>query len=170
MLTIKYSMQTNGIRAQQYVDGQISGASVYSTDGELVWRSKSDLCPWDCSMDDEIARVVKGFAPIPSYTAYLRFKDIPKSGKSRDYASGETLAGVSVYELDWDFSAGEWVLGGGASPFQYILNRQRGDVPAYIVTGERVGTGPDGEPLLANTKIIGSAAKTENGWALGGKK
>jgi hypothetical protein len=166
MLTIKYSIQTNGIRAQQYVDGQISGASVYSTDGELVWRSKSDLCPWDCSMDDEIARVVKGFAPIPSYTAYLRFKNLPANGRSHNYATGQTEAGISVYELDWDLVAGAWRLCGSATPAQLIINTLRGDVPAYIVTGERVGTGSDGEPLLTDVKIIGPARQDGDGWVL----
>jgi hypothetical protein len=167
--TLKYSLRSDGnYRVQQYdKNGHIGGWRVYAPDGTLVCQGKKwPGDAWDNRTDDKVVKEIKSFTPAPDYAAYLRFKDIPKSGKSRDYASGETLAGVSVYELDWDFSAGEWVLDGGASPFQYILNRLRGDVPAYIVTGERVGTGSDGEPLLTGVKIIGPARQDGDGWVL----
>lgn len=34
----------------------------------------------------------------------------------------------------------------------------------YFVTGDVVGTGSDGEPLLANVKIIAEAHASENGY------
>lgn len=84
---------------------------------------------------------------------YLRFGDIPKSGKSKNHLTGESEQGVSVYECviingryklvmpDLTHSACVSLSG--------VLER-----PCYLVSGAFIGRGSDGEPLLRSPVII----------------
>lgn len=81
---------------------------------------------------------------------YIRFGTLPKSGHSRNHITGEAEAGVSVYPAS-KVGANEYIVdmrGIDAGSGLFILqNRQ-----PYIVTGDVVGKGSDGEPLLINVK------------------
>jgi hypothetical protein len=105
---------------------------------------------------------------------YLRFKRIPKNGRSGIYRSGKrigTEVGVSVFELE--NINGELRLvfpvriadntihnldetpEGYCNDFSMLWHEFiQGLIPAYLVSGNEVGKGNDGEPVLENVKII----------------
>lgn len=90
----------------------------------------------------------------PKRPTYLRVGAWnPQSPRSRNYARGEIEAGLSVYELDANGkpivpAEGEWA-------GDDLADRMRGDEPKFIVQGEVVGEGHDGEPLLSDPKVVG---------------
>lgn len=81
---------------------------------------------------------------------YIRFGDIPESGQSTDWSSGRKEKGVSVFR-------GKILPNGEILPLPGT-NQELGslltmnDRPLYVIEGEEVGTGADGEPVLANAK------------------
>ena len=83
---------------------------------------------------------------------YVRFGKLPPHGRSRNHADGTLEEGVSVFH-------GERLPSGEARPLPKTnqelasllsLSRTR---DLYIVTGEEIGVGSDGEPLLRNARI-----------------
>ena len=91
---------------------------------------------------------------------YIRFGDIPESGFSTIYSHGEESGkekGISCYRalidendvvhicLPLPFDSSKWNVFQG-----FILYDDR---PAYLITGDLVGYGSEGEPLLENVKI-----------------
>lgn len=104
---------------------------------------------------NEAREVIAKMRPAPYDNAYLRFNDLPKGGKSRNYATGELEAGVSCYALSWDFvnqcykRVGEG-LDGAMIGYTFM------QAPVYLITGEECGRGSDGEPLLSNPRILAS--------------
>lgn len=146
---------------------------LYNLDGSVARQGRADVfgewpTDWDAEIAEHIAAYAAAAQDVPQYTAYLRFKDLPRGGRSRNYATGQLEDGVSCYGLEWDVLGRCWEAVGCSNPYQYILNSMRGDeVPAYIVTGERVGTGSDGEPIIRNAQIVGRARKLAGGaWVL----
>ncbi len=96
----------------------------------------------------------------PKQPVYLRIGDWHSSERSRNYARGETEAGVSVYDIGQD---GNPVVGDGEWTAQDLADRLSSEAPKYLVQGEYVGVGGDGEPLLRNVRIVGrwpAAAKS----------
>lgn len=81
---------------------------------------------------------------------YIRFGAIPKSGKSINYATGNTESGVSVFSADF-LPNGEYRLTGlNANQLwsaSSIRNRK-----VYRVWGDVVGSGSDGEPVVTVKK------------------
>ena len=81
---------------------------------------------------------------------YIRFGAIPKSGKSINYATGNTESGVSVFSADF-LPDGEYRLTGlNANQLwsaSSIRNRK-----VYRVWGDVVGSGSDGEPVVTVKK------------------
>lgn len=65
--------------------------------------------------------------------------------------------GVSVYEASWDDRKRRWLLWANDETFSFaptldaVLSEKR-DI--FLVTGDEVGVGTDGEPLLRNLKLI----------------
>lgn len=80
---------------------------------------------------------------------YIRFGKLPKGGRSRNHITGELEAGVSVYPAA-KVSDGYIVDMRGIDAGSGLFIVQGRD--AYLVTGDVVGMGSDGEPLLANCK------------------
>lgn len=86
---------------------------------------------------------------------YVRFGDLPEAGHSRNHADGTAEAGVSVFR-------GQVLPNGEARPLPAsnqvfcsmvnIMSR-----PLYVVEGDEIGTGADGEPVLSNCRIIAQA-------------
>jgi len=83
---------------------------------------------------------------------FLRYGDLPAGGRSRNHADGSMEAGVSVYRGEILPSGEARVLPTTTAEFcglQSIANR-----PLYLVEGEEIGVGSDGEPLLRNCRIV----------------
>jgi hypothetical protein len=85
---------------------------------------------------------------------FVRYGRLPPNGRSRNHADGTLEAGISVYR-------GERLPSGEARALARTNQEQVGianfdhlHVPLYIVRGDVIGNGSDGEPLLANAKII----------------
>lgn len=92
---------------------------------------------------------------------YIRFGDIPQSGRSRIYVSGEPCGeepGLSVYCAVEANGCYYPVLpddsneAGVSDYFQYLLDS---DSKVFLVTGDRLWLeGHDREPLIANPIVI----------------
>lgn len=89
---------------------------------------------------------------------FLRFGTWHASESSRNYATGAIEAGVSVYEAT---AKGEIftisttnLTHQGEDDLRYRLRKRPEDEPIFLVTGDEVGTGGDGEPLLRRVKIV----------------
>ncbi|MBE3088591.1 MAG: hypothetical protein IMZ71_05715, partial [Chloroflexi bacterium] len=91
--------------------------------------------------------------PVEGLVRYLRFGDIPD--KSHDYHSGQDEEGVSVYEaVERDGRIGvvlPTLNECACVSLSGVVRR-----PAYWVTGTVIGHGSDGEPLLADCRIVQS--------------
>jgi hypothetical protein len=89
----------------------------------------------------------------PERPVYLRIGDWHPSGISRNYSTGDTEAGVSVYDLAPDGSIvvpseGEW-------SHEDLSSRLKLDQPRHLVQGDWIGCGGEGEPVLKNLTQIG---------------
>lgn len=86
---------------------------------------------------------------------YLRAGALPPTGRSRNYATGETERGVSVYETDdhgWPKTPteGEW----SHDDLHYRLNHSD-ETPWHVIQGRVAGRGGEGEPVLRDAKVVG---------------
>lgn len=79
---------------------------------------------------------------------YVRFCKVPQDEKSWNFMRNRKEEGVSVFKAD---DNGMPILENAeqAKSLWARLNRQH-----YLVTGEVVGVGQDGEPLLKNVKVV----------------
>ena len=95
---------------------------------------------------------------------YIRYGDIPPDGKSKIHNKiGNVIGeekGVSVFE----YIEGRGIVvpdnQNARDDFLKLSNSYW--KPAYLVSGEEVGIGSDGEPLLDNVKVITEIRKTAN--------
>ena len=84
---------------------------------------------------------------------YVRYGKLPVGGHSTNNADGRREAGVSVFRGKYrqdlglaiaipehTYELGTWL---------HLQTR-----PMYIVDGEEIGTGSDGEPLITNARIV----------------
>jgi len=86
---------------------------------------------------------------------YLRFGKMPKSGYSKNYTTGVSEPGVSVYEGRKVGNQYYLMLTGvDASSALFIAQGRQ----AYLVTGDVAGIGSDGETCLSNCKARKLAA------------
>jgi hypothetical protein len=81
---------------------------------------------------------------------FLRFGDLPKNGKSKNFANGNFEAGVSTFNAEFSGNNYRPILT-DVLEITYLNVVSR---PAYRVWGKVVGTGADGEPLLKVTKFV----------------
>lgn len=88
----------------------------------------------------------------PERPVYLRIGDWHPSEVSRNYSTGDTEAGVSVYELARD---GSIVVPEGEWSAVDLSERLKLDLPRHLVQGEWVGCGGEGEPLLQRLVQVG---------------
>ena len=103
---------------------------------------------------DRIAKALLGAAkPEAPRPQYLRIGDWHPSETSRNYSAGKIEPGVSVYDLHPQTGRpvvppeGEWAA-------DDLASRLAGSEPKYLVEGQHVGIGHDGEPLLKQLQII----------------
>lgn len=87
---------------------------------------------------------------------YIRYGELPLTGKSRIYnRAGEIIGeekGISVFE--YIERRGIVVPDNKDAQDDFFTLSKSYWKPAYLVSGEEVGIGRDGEPLLKNVKII----------------
>lgn len=118
----------------------------YDYNGNIVAQRGEFTAAEDAAAE----RIIKSL-PRPAHRVddiYIRFGALPKGGKSRNWASGKYEDGVSVYRARYNVSTGTYQAW-GALPGAEIAHLMRGS-KIWLVTGDKVGTGSDGEPLLSN--------------------
>jgi hypothetical protein len=109
-------------------------------------------------VDVEVNRTLDadGLPVGPNDDVYIRFGDIPEDERSYNSADDCYEDGVSVYAAEIESVPAESDAAGmfvpvGSKTLQIIMLAQR---DTYLVTGERVGTGVDGEPLLRDVEVV----------------
>lgn len=91
----------------------------------------------------------------PSAKVYLRIGGWnPADPRSKNYAVGDIELGLSVYELDAHGNPvvppeGEWAE-------DDLRDRMRSQEPKFLVQGEFLAWGHDGEPLLGDPRVVGA--------------
>jgi len=98
---------------------------------------------------------------------YIRFGNWPTDERSRVgerirlfggglYQGGDYEAGVSVYSAFWDAHKQRWSIPTlGINTYLPTLDELfHGSSPVFLVTGDEIGIGTDGEPLLINLQLI----------------
>ncbi len=101
---------------------------------------------------------------------YIRFGDIPENGRSYNNADECYEDGVSVYSAELSSvpqgseAAGMFVPV-GSKTLQIIMLAHR---DTYLVTGEEVGIGVDGEPVLRNVEVVTELDRGDkaSGWVV----
>ncbi len=115
------------------------------TEAEAVsWQEKAK----------ELAAKWKGRVTDLNKTLYIRYGRFPPSGQSRNYASGMLETGISVYPAKYDLVSGGIIFDDNYGVWQdgtliSVMHRT-----PYLVEGEYVGDGSDGEPLLRNARKV----------------
>ena len=92
---------------------------------------------------------------------YIRFGNIPANEKSKIYRGEKEIGsenGVSVYPA-FKLTNGDIVLGLNLPITKTTLHTQQhlleyDNRPCYLVTGDYIGNGADGEPLIRNVEIV----------------
>jgi len=143
----------------------------YSADGARIRQGTHRLCTptadelgrWDAAVLDIIARAQR--ADLPN-TLYIRWNDLPKDGRSRNHATGELEAGVSVYGAQYNPITDliEYAEDGTGchAALTYLLS----GAPCYLVTGTELARGSDGEPILQDVQIIARLKPAEEGFEI----
>lgn len=114
------------------------------------------------SCADETAANIMRRGDAPRKRFYLRYGDLPSGGRSVNHATGKKEAGVSVYAAKWEPVSGRWRLDGNAELGAALFSAAQGR-PVYLVSGEEVGRGSDGEPVLKKAKIVAGMAYDGDG-------
>lgn len=126
--------------------------------------------PVDCEVD----RTLDADAlPVdPGDDVYVRFGDLPENERSYNNTDDCYEDGVSVYAAEVESVPQESDAAGmfvpvGSKTLQIIMLAQR---DTYLVTGDEVGTGVDGEPLLRDVEIVCELKRGDvsNGWIVSG--
>jgi hypothetical protein len=102
----------------------------------------------------EVTELVEAVSPV-----YVRFSAGPVADAatvSRDHESGCLLPGLSVNPLTpepwWDRKLEHW-LARQLCQYAHLLSADR---YPWVLTGQIAGRGPDCEPLLVDTTVVGT--------------
>ena len=99
---------------------------------------------------------------------FVRFGEIPRTGRSKNYSTGQEEAGVSVYEAIERDGRIQIIVPSMTYGVHVTLSAFVGE-QAHIVEGEVIGYGSDGEPLLRDCRVVGEAGPERfAGWDGGG--
>lgn len=93
-----------------------------------------------------------GYAHGMTETMYVRFGQAPESGRSANFETEATEAGVSCYRAEWQSTDRDviciYVADEASAATAGFLEQDR---PIYLIEGERLDVlGGDREPLLTN--------------------
>lgn len=91
---------------------------------------------------------------------YIRFGDLPKGGKSKNYATNEMEIGISAYPVKWNIEKNKWEIIEEQLEEFSALHSLTYDItigegrPVYLIQGQELNDlGSDGEPMLDVNKI-----------------
>lgn len=126
----------------------------YDESGERI-RQGSDWCTVPTAEElaamDAVAKHLNAYRKNREIR-YIRFGKLPKGGKSKNHATGESEEGVSCYEALYNPFTRAWELAGSALSAAAIAGAFGIYDSVWLLSGEVVGIGSDGEPLLSGAK------------------
>lgn len=90
---------------------------------------------------------------------YLRFREIPKNERSSIHKTGEKIGeeiGVSCYRgVIYEDKVYILMPHIPSTTYYWLIDAyNRKEIPLYIINGDEVGQGSDGEPLLRNIVVL----------------
>lgn len=102
---------------------------------------------------------------VPSQKQYIRVGELPPDGKSKIRCRADNSIigeeeGISVFE--YIEGRGIVVPHNQQARDDFLLLMNSIDKPQYIVIGEEIGVGSDGEPLLRDVKIVKVLKEAKN--------
>jgi hypothetical protein len=141
----------------------------YDEQGQLVGKGSGTCVPTDAQLAEwavvaeQVAALWAGKWSLLDRPVYIRFGNLPKGGRSRNYATGMIETGVSVFDARYNLLTGAVELAGGALAGAAIMAAfgAYGDT-VMLVTGENVGTGSDSEPVLRKVKTLAQLSYDES--------
>lgn len=137
-----------------------AGRRVAQGTDRLCIPTADELAVWDAEAPGIAAR---GSRYIDYGQLYIRWGKLPKAGRSRNHATGQREAGISVYWADYNPGADTIDYDDASTLAGAALTHMFNGTPCYLVTGDEVGIGSDGEPLIRNARIIASLTVTPDG-------
>jgi len=154
----------DGYRAWLRLDGHTHWAE-YDYEGNLLRKSDPQFgheMPEDAL--SELPSIIRTMHKPVVRDFYIRFGELPKSGKSMNWASETQENGVSVYDASFNPMTGLYNPYGAlpGAEINYLIKGAN----IYLVTGEEVGRGSDGEPLLKDVKTVATLKFTEEGYKI----
>lgn len=131
----------------------------YAADGTEIARGSGWLgTPSDADAANAtacISEIIAAIAPLKldeTDPIYIRYTRLPKGGRSRNHATGELEAGVSCYNARRTLDGGYVLAGGGLS--DAAISYTLAGAVVLLLSGEHVGSGSDGEPVLRSPKVL----------------
>lgn len=122
--------------------------------------------PLDC----EATKTLNKDALPATEDVYIRFGDIPEGERSYNHTDECYEDGVSVYAAEIESVPAESGAAGmfvpvGSKTLQILMLAQR---DTYLVTGDEVGRGVDGEPVLRDVEIVAELERgaEASGWVV----
>lgn len=99
-------------------------------------------------------------------TLYVRFGDAPANGLSWNDEHEKHEAGMSCYRAEWQGNDHDTLCITIPNDYCVFTLNQVRDRPLYAVTGNMVGRGGNGEPLLANATLTPISGVEEITWCV----
>jgi hypothetical protein len=116
------------------------------------WITKptdAQLVEWDSIAESLSERMARDMPAIAG-DEYIRFNPPPKSGFSKNHATGQPEGGVSAFTARYNRFMQGWELASeGENSSAHMLYALKGS-PVYLLRATRAGRGSDGEPVLKN--------------------
>lgn len=143
-----------------WADFDAQGNLIAIAQDQFCRPTNAELAVWQTEAKTVAANATK---IDPGQQVYIRWNELPRGGKSRNYATGKLEKGVSVYAAQYNplldvYEYADTALAGAA--ITYLIAGAK----AYLVTGKEIGIGTDGEPLLQEVKIIAELEPTREGF------
>jgi hypothetical protein len=137
----------------QHAVYQLDGTFDYCGSDAYTTPTAEQLQLWS-TMALDFAKQIEKHQHWLKQTYYIRFNDLPKNGISKNHATGEYEKGVSCYGAEFDLTSETFkILEDGtdcSAAIGYAIERAN----VYLLTGDCIDRGSDGEPVLANVKIV----------------
>lgn len=132
-----------------------TGKRIQTGQDRLTKPTPEQLEAWDRLATSVAQRMRDNMAAQGGAQRFIRFGPLPQGGRSRNFATGEMEKGVSVFGAKFDPLHGTFRFDeDGTEPGAIFSHLFSGSEP-MLVEGRVVGRGSDGEPVIANPKVVG---------------
>ncbi|NLX48398.1 MAG: hypothetical protein GXY82_00700 [Methanospirillum sp.] len=133
-------------------------------DTDIGKATPDEIAQWSARAKEVVATTAK-IGIDPAEDLYVRYGRIPKGGRSLNHATRELEKGTSVYSGKFDPETGLFDIADTLGTGQFQVLEAAGKTP-YLVRGEKIGTGSDGEPVLKDAYATHQLKVTADGLAI----